>query len=110
MAKIDLIVTLVSIGFDDYNNIDSGHFSVALPPSRFPVEVARQILNEQVLSHILNLPKNYTTATNLSRDARGYAFSVIPHSVETREALANLTEGESITVAIEVETPPDFEP
>lgn len=108
MAEINIPVTLVATNFDDYNNIESGHFSAALPPSRYPVEVARLILNEQVIPQLLKRSIGAVTLANLARDARGYAFCIVPHSLETKAALANLTEGESIIIPIEVDTPDDF--
>lgn len=108
MAEINIPVTLVTTKFDDYNNIESGHFSATLPPNRFPAPDARGILNEQVIPQLLKRPVGSVTLTNLARDARGYAFSIVPHSPETKAALANLTEGESIIIPIEVDTPDDF--
>ena len=108
MAEMNIVVTLTTINFDDYNNISCGHFSAILPPKRFTAEYARRILNQQAIPHILKCSVNSVTLSNLAMDARGYAFSIVPHTHETRDALKRLTLGENMSVTIEVEAPDDF--
>ncbi len=108
MVEMNIVVTLTALGFDDYNNVSSGHFSATLPPKRFSAEYARRILNEQAIPFVLKCSVGYLTLTNLSMDARGYAFSILPRTSETREALTKLNVGENISVVIKVEAPDDF--
>ncbi len=108
MAEINIIVTLTTITLDEYDNISVGHFSATLPPKRFSAEYARRILNEQAIPRILQCSVNYVTLSNLSYDARGYAFNIVPHSRETREVISSLKVGENMNVTIEVEAPDDF--
>ncbi len=108
MTTIKIIVTLTTITLDEYDNISVGHFSATLPPKRFSAEYARRILNEQAIPFVLKCSVGYLTLTNLSMDARGYAFSILPRTSETREALTKLNVGENISVVIKVEAPDDF--
>lgn len=108
MAKVNIVVTLVTVTLDDYNNVSIGHFSATIPPTHFSPEEARQILNEQAIPYILQLPVNYVKLTNLSYDDRGYAFNIIPSSRETRDIIRYLPVAENLNVEIDVEAPPDF--
>lgn len=109
MAIVNITVTLVSVTLDDYNAVSIGHFSATIPPTRFSPKETRQIINEQAIPYILQLPVNYANLTNLSYDARGYAFNIIPHTPETRDAISYLPVGEKLNVEIEVEAPVDYD-